>query len=208
MTFEPVPGLPLVDVLRQTRERSAIGRGRRRSALLVLSAVLLVAAACTAGPAAPASNPASATPRAPADAAGFGTAACTANAEMFIAWGNPDTGVASVAWKAFESAVQTKAAAQIDAAAAAILPHLEAARIANDRGATWVPGAAASTEFAIVLAGLMKYVVTVRDARGEPGVVAQAVKDRDAAGSHLQPYWQMLLEMMKAKSIPITQIPC
>ena len=208
MTFEPVPGLPLVDVLRQTRERSAIGRGRRRSALLVLSAVLLVATACTAGPAAPASNPASATPRAPADAAGFGAAACTANAEMFVAWGNPDTGVASVAWKAFESAVQTKAAAQIDAAAAAILPHLEAARIANDRGATWVPGAAASTEFAIVLAGLMKYVVTVRDARGEPGVVAQAVKDRDAAGSHLQPYWQMLLEMMKAKSIPITQIPC
>ena len=208
MTFEPVPGLPLVDVLRQTRERSAIGRGRRRSALLVLSAVLLVAAACTAGPAAPASNPASATPRAPADAAGFGTAACTANAEMFVAWGNPDTGVASVAWKAFESAVQTKDAAQIDAAAAAILPHLEAARIANDRGATWVPGAAASAEFAIVLAGLMKYVVTVRDARGEPGVVAQAVKDRDAAGSHLQPYWQMLLEMMQAKSIPITQIPC
>ena len=208
MTLEPVPGLPLGDAVRQARSRSAIGRGRRRSALLVLSAVLLVAAACTAGPAAPASNPASATPRAPADAAGFGTAACTANAEMFIAWGNPDTGVASVAWKAFESAVQTKAAAQIDAAAAAILPHLEAARIANDRGATWVPGAAASTEFAIVLAGLMKYVVTVRDARGEPGVVAQAVKDRDAAGSHLQPYWQMLLEMMKAKSIPITQIPC
>ena len=54
----------------------------------------------------------------------------------------------------------------------------------------------------------MKYIVTVWDARGEPGVVAQAVKDWDAAGSHLQPHWQMLLEMMKVKTIPITWVPC
>lgn len=208
MTLEQVPGPPLVDAVRQTPGCSAVGRGRRRLGLLVLSAVLPVAAACTAGPAAPASNPASATPRAPADAAGFGAAACTANAELFVAWGNPDTGVASVAWKAFEFAVQTPDAAQIDAAAAAILPHLEAARVANDRGATWAPGAEASAELTIVLAGLVKYIVTVRDARGEPGVVAQSIKDRDAAGSHLQPYWRLLLEMMKAKTIPITQIPC
>ena len=211
MTLERVPGMPLVDGVRQPRWRSARDGARPGSAILFMATVLFIASACTAGPAAPTSSPASPTSPtslAPADAAGFGAAACTANAEMFIAWGNPDTGVASVAWKAFESAVQTKDKTQIDAAAAAILPHLDAAIVANDRGATWAPGAAASAELKIVLAGLVKYVVTVRDARGEPGVVAQAVKDRDAAGSHLQPYWQMLLEMMKAKTIPITQVPC
>lgn len=214
MTLEELPRMLPVDGMWQSHWDSARGRARRGSALLVLSAALLVTAACTAGPAAPTPNPASSTsrpasptPLAPADAAGYAAAACTANGEMFLGWGNPDTGVASEAWKAFESAVQTKDAAKIDAAAA-ILPHLEAARVANDRGATWAPGAAASAELRVVLAGLVKYIVTVREARGEPGVVAQAVKDRDVAGSHLQPYWQMLLEMMKAKSIPITQVPC
>jgi hypothetical protein len=208
MTLEQDPGIDPVDGPRQPPWRAARGRARPRWALLVLSALILVVSACTAAPAAPTSTLAPPTPLASADAAGFGAAACTANAEMFVAWGNPDTGVASTAWKAFESAAQTKDAAQIDAAAAVVLRHLEAARVANDHGATWAPGAAASAELSIVLAGLVKYVVTVRDARGEPGVVAKAVKDRDAAGSHLQPYWQMLLEMMKAKAIPITQVPC
>jgi len=59
-----------------------------------------------------------------------------------------------------------------------------------------------------VLAALTKYLVTVRDASGEPGVVAQADKDLEAAWPHLMTYWQMLTEMMKSKAIPITQLPC
>ena len=208
MTPERTPGRRFVDGVRRSRSRSAAGRARRRSALLVLTAVILGAAACTTGPAAPTSSPPSPTPLAPADAAGFAAAVCTANSEMFIAFGNPESGIDSVAWKAFETAVQARDPAQIDAAAAVILPHLEAARAANDRGATWAPGAAASAENSIVLAALTKYLVTVRDARGEPGVVAQAAKDLEATWPHLGSYWQMLTEMMKSKAIPITQLPC
>jgi hypothetical protein len=127
---------------------------------------------------------------------------------MFLAWGNPDTGVKSAAWKAFESAVEAKDGARIDAAAAALRLHLQAARAANDRGATWAPGAAAAAELTVMLVGVEKYIDTVQKARGEPAAVAQATKDIEAVWPHLQTYWQMLLEMMKAKAIPITQVPC
>lgn len=208
MTLERNLGRRFADGARRSRWRPAAGRARIRSAHLVLTAVMLVAAACTTGPAAPTSSPASPTPFAPADAAGFAAAVCTANSEMFIGFGNPESGIDSVAWKAFETAVQARDPAQIDAAAAVVLPHLEAARAAKDRGATWAPGAAASAENSIVLAALTKYLVTVRDARGEPGVVAQAAKDLEATWPHLMTYWQMLTEMMKSKAIPITQLPC
>ena len=208
MTPERTPGRRFVDGVRRSRSRSAASRARRWSALLVLTAVILGAAACTTGPAAPTSSPPSPTPLAPADAAGFAAAVCTANSEMLIGFGNPESGIDSVAWKAFETAVQARDPAQIDAAAAVVLPHLEAARAANDRAATWAPGAAASAENSIVIAALTKYLVTVRDARGEPGVVAQAAKDLEATWPHLMTYWQMLTEMMKSKAIPITQLPC
>jgi hypothetical protein len=208
MTLERTLGRRLLDGVRPSFRCSAASRARRRSAVLVLTAVVLVAAACTTGPAVPTSSPASPTPLAAADAAGFAAAVCMANSEMLIGFGNPESGISSVAWKAFETAVQARDPARIDAAAAAILPHFEAARAANDRGATWAPGAAASAENSIVLAQLTKYLVTVRDARGEPGVVAQAAKDLEATWPHLLTYWQMLLEMMKSKAIPITQLPC
>ena len=208
MTLERTLGRRFVGGVRRSRSRSAAGRARRRSALLVLTAVILGAAACSTVPAIQTSSPASPTPLAPADAAGFAAAVCTANSEMFIAFGNPESGIDSVAWKTFETAVQARDPAQIDAAAAVILPHLEAARAANDRAATWAPGAAASAENAVVLEALTRQVITVRDARGEPGVVAQAAKDLEATWPHLIAYWQMLTEMMKSKSIPITQLPC
>jgi hypothetical protein len=59
-----------------------------------------------------------------------------------------------------------------------------------------------------MLVGVEKYIDTVQKARGEPAVVAQADKDIEVVWPHLQAYWQMLLEMMKAKAIPITQLPC
>lgn len=127
---------------------------------------------------------------------------------MFLAWGNPDTGIESAAWKAFESAVEARDPAQIDAAAGALRLHLEAARAANDRGATWAPGAAAAAELTVVLVGVEKYIDTVQKARGEPAVVARADKDIEVVWPHLQAYWQMLLQMMTAKAIPTTQVPC
>jgi len=185
-------------------------RARRRGqpTPLVLAAVLLVAGACSAGPAAPVSSPASPTPIPAVDAAGFAAATCTANNEMSLGFGNPDADVKSVAWKAFESAVQAKDPAQIDPSAAAVLLHLEAARVANTRGATWGPGAPANAEFTVVLVGLEKYIVTVREARGEPAVAAQAAKDMEAVWPHLLSYWQMLQQMMVAKAIPMTKLPC
>ncbi len=190
---------------------SNFGSGPRRpdrSRLLAAAAMIVVAAACTAGPVAPTSSPASPTPPPAVDAAGFAAATCTANSELSLGWGNTDSGVKSVAWKAFDSAVQAKDPAQIDKAAAPVLLHLDAALAANDRGATWVPGAAASAEFKVVLGGFEKYIVTVRDAHGESTVAAQAAKEMEAVRPHLQAYYQMLLQMMVAKTIPITQIPC
>jgi len=175
---------------------------------VLLTAVTLVAAACTAGPGAPTSSPASLTPQPAADAAGFAAATCTANDEMTLVWGNPDSGAKSVAWKAFESAIQAKDSAQIDSAAAAILLHIDAARAANDRGATWAPGAAASAELTVVLDGFQKYVVTVRDAHGDPTVTSRAAEDLRAVMQRLQAYWQMLQTMIVAKAIPLTQLPC
>jgi hypothetical protein len=193
---------------RQSSRGPASGRAHSPWTPVVLTAAILVAAACTAGPVAPTSSPASPTPLPAVDAAGFAAAACTANSEMGLSWGNPDTGEKSVAWKAFESAVQAKDPAQIDKAAAPVLLHLDAARAANDRGATWVPGAAASAELTVVLGGLEKYIVTVREAHGESTVAAQAAKDMEAVWPHLQAYWQMLQTMMLAKAIPMTQLPC
>ena len=153
-------------------------------------------------------SPASPTPLPAADAADFAAAVCTVNSEISLSWGNPDTGAKSVAWKRFESAVQAKDPALIDAAAAAVLLHLDAARAANDRGSTWVPGSAATAELAGVLVGLEKYVVTVQEAQGESTVAAQAAKDMEAVWPHLQAYWQVLQKMMVAKAIPLTQLPC
>jgi hypothetical protein len=208
MTLERIVGVLLVAGVRQSYWRSASDRPRSPWAALVLIVASLGAAGCTAGPAALTSSPASPTRLPAVDATGFAAAACTANAEMFLSWGNPDTGVKSAAWKAFESAVQAKDPARIDAAAAAVLLHLDAARVANDSGATWAPGAAATAEFTVVLVGLENYIVTVQEARGESTVAAQAAKDMEAVGPHLQAYWQMLQQMMLAKAIPMTKLPC
>lgn len=208
MTLEQILGVLRSAGGRHTTRGHASDRARSGWTPVVLAAVILVAAACTAGPATPTSSPGSPAPLAAVDAAGFAAAVCVANSELFLIWGNPDSGVKSVAWTAFDSAVRAKDPAQIDKAAAPILLHLGAARAANDRGATWVPGAAASAEFAVVLGGLQTYIVTVRDAHGDSTVAAQAAKDMGTVSPHLQAYWQMLQEMMVAKAIPITKLPC
>jgi len=206
MTLERILGVFWGAIGRQSPRGPASGRAHSSWTPVVLTAVIVVAAACTAGPVATTSSPASPTPLPAVDAAGFAAAACTANSELGLGWGG-DAGK-SVAWMAFDSAVQARDAAQIDKAAAPVLLHLDAARAANDRGATWVPGAAASAELTVVLDGLEKYIVTVREAHGDSTVTAQAAKDMEPVLPHLQAYLGMLLEMMRAKAIPITQIPC
>lgn len=142
--------------------------------IFLLAGVIVAIAACAPGPAAPRSATASPSPLPVADAAGFANATCIANKELGLGFGNPDSNVKSVAWKAFDAATAAKNPTQLAAAADAVLVHLEAARVANDQGATWAPGATASADFAIVLVGLEKYIVTVREARGEPVATAQA----------------------------------
>ena len=179
--------------------------------LLGLCVALVVLVGCsssTSSPSAQASSMASPSPIAVVDAAGFATATCTANQELNLAFGNTDANVKSAAWKAFDSAVAAKDPAQIDATAGAVLLHLEAAGVANARGATWAPGTPANAEFTVVLAGMEKYIVTVEQARGEPGVAVQAAKDMGAVWPHLLSYYQMLQQMMVAKSIPLAQLPC
>ncbi len=182
-----------------------------RLLLGLLGAALVVLVGCssaTPSPSAQISSSSSPSPVAVVDAAGFATATCTANEELNLAFGNPDANVKSAAWKAFDAAVAAKDPTQIDAAAAAVLLHLEAARAANARGATWAPGTPANAEFTVVLAGLEKYIVTVQEARGEPGVEGQAAKDMGAVWPHLLAYYQMLQQLMVAKTITLTQLPC
>ncbi len=190
-----------------------INRTPRVNLLLLglLSAALVVLEGCnssTLSPSTEASSTASPSPVAIVDAAGFATATCSANDELNLAFGNTDANVKSAAWKAFDSAVAAKDPTQIDATAGAVLSHLEAARVANARGATWTPGTPANAELAVVLVGMEKYIVAVQQARGEPGVEVQAAKDMGAIWPHLQSYYGMLLKMMAAKTIPLTQLPC
>lgn len=128
-----------------------INRTPRVELLLLglLGAALVVVVGCSSSmpsPSAQASNLAFPSPIAVVDAAGFATATCTANQKLNLAFGNPDANVKSAAWKAFDSAVVAKDTAQIDATAGEVLLHLEAARVANARGATWAPGTTANAE--------------------------------------------------------------
>jgi hypothetical protein len=77
----------------------------------------------------------------PVDAAGFAAATCTANSELSAGFGSPDSGAKSVAWTALDAAVASRDATQIDTTAAAVLVHLEAARVAAVQGAIWTTGA-------------------------------------------------------------------
>jgi predicted small lipoprotein YifL len=185
-------------------------RGRRalaRAAMLAAS-VLFSLAGC--GAAAPATRSTPPSPAAPpvADAATFAKAACEGNRELSDGFGNPDSNAKSVAWKAFDTAAAGHDGAQIDAAADAVVKHLEAARAANARAAMWPSGAAASAEFEIILVGLEQYIGSVRQARGEPAAAAQAQQELGKAWPHLLNYWQDLQQLAATGAIPMTQLPC
>jgi hypothetical protein len=171
----------------------------------VLAAVLVSAlAGCGSGAASPSQSPSPP----PATAADFSNAACTALGEFSLAWGNPDTNIKSDAWKKFDAAIKQKDAGQLEVAATEILAHLEAARTANARGSTWAPGAAASTELEAVLVALETEVTTVRAARGDPGVAAQAETTMQATWPHFLTYLQKVQALIQSKAFATPTVPC
>ena len=135
-------------------------------------------------------------------------ATCTAGIEFSLGFGNADANTYSVAWTALATAVAAKDPGQIDTAAAAVLVHLDAARVATARGATWPTGAPANAELLIVLSGLETYVRTVQTAHGDATVSAQAATAMEAVWPHCLAYLRLLQQLMVAKTIPLTQLPC
>ena len=166
--------------------------------LLLLSLVL---AACAGGPPSTAPLP-------PADAAEYAATLCTATDELFLAIGNPDAGVPSASWKAFEDAIEAGDVAALDRAGTTVLAHLDAARTANARGATFPPGTAANAELEALLVAVDTYVRAVLEARGDKAVASAAEAAAGPAWERHWPGWLSALQALGAAGVPIANLPC
>jgi hypothetical protein len=168
----------------------------------------VAAAGCSAaGSATPSPMPSpSPTPPVAIDATAYVDAWCLALGRLMLGFGNPDTDAKSRAWKDFERAVEQRDAASLDARAATVLAHLEAARVANARTMGFAPGLPASVEFEAVLVGLESKVTTIRAARGDPVIVAQADASMQAVWPRFLTHLQVLNALADAKTISHAQM--
>jgi hypothetical protein len=124
----------------------------------------------------------------------FVAAVCTAVDELFTAVGNPDTGDMSDLGRSFEAAIVAGDLPAVDAAAAAMLEHLDAARAATERAGGFGPAAAAMDRFLAFLAFAVAGVEAGRDAAPEGLDSARAAAQRAWEGAY-EPWVAWMQEM-------------
>ena len=164
-------------------------------------AMALVIAGCGTG--APA-----ATVAGPADAVEFAETMCDSTDAFFLAVGNPDAGTPSVAWAQFEDAIERGDVALLDQAGTTILGHIDTARAANGRGATFAPATAANAEFDALLTALDTQVRMVLEAKGDKAVARTAAEAAGGAWGRHWSAWLLALRALGESGIVMPNIPC
>jgi hypothetical protein len=124
------------------------------------------------------------TPTPVADAAVFIDAMCTAFDELLTAVGNPDTGEGSELSRTLEDAIVRGDTALVDTTTEAMLGHLQAARSAAMRAASFPSAAAGMSEFDDFLVIVADGVVAERDAAPDGLDAAIAAANRDWARAY------------------------